>query len=359
MDKINLYDLGLNEKYISEAAKYEDNLYIGRVSVQYGDLYQVITEEGEMLAEVSGKLSYSSKSSRWYPAVGDWVLVDRKNSSSGNLIIHHMLSRKSSFKRKTSGEKTDTQVVAANIDTIFVCMSLNNNFNVRRLERYISVAWDSNAIPVIILTKADLCSDIEMKLLEVETAAPGVDIVVTSSISCVGYSNLEKYIQKGKTAAFIGSSGVGKSTLINMLMGRNIIKTSGLSSEDKGKHTTTKRQLILLENGGVVIDTPGMRELGIINADLDKSFSDIEELALKCKFSDCQHENEPNCAVKDAIEKGLLDMSRLENYKKLQRELKYNGLNSRELEREKINQMFGGFGAMKEVKKFVKNKKKM
>ncbi|MGE5628172.1 MAG: ribosome small subunit-dependent GTPase A [Solirubrobacterales bacterium] len=358
MDKINLYDLGLNEEYKIEAAKYGTELSIGRVSVQFGDLYQVITEEGEMLAEVSGKLAYSAKGTRWYPSVGDWVLVDRKNNNNGNLIIHHILSRKSSFERKTSGVRTDAQVVAANIDTIFVCMSLNNNFNVRRLERYISVAWDSNAVPVIILTKADLCSDITDKLMEVEAAAPGVDIVVTSCISEEGCINLYKYIKKGKTAAFIGSSGVGKSSLINMLKGRNILKTSSLSSDDKGKHTTTKRQLILLENGGVVIDTPGMRELGILNADLDKSFSDIEELAMKCKFSDCQHENEPNCAVKKAVESGMLDIGRLENYKKLQRELKYNGLNSRELEREKINQMFGGFGAMKEAKKFVKNKKR-
>ena len=170
------------------------------------------------------------------------------------------------------------------------------------------------------------------------------------------YSNIREYIKKGKTATFIGSSGVGKSTLINKLIGNEVLETNGIRNDDKGKHTTTYRQLLLVPQGGVVIDTPGMRELGIVNADLDKSFSDIEELAKRCKFSDCCHENEPKCAVREAIEAGLIDMKRLQSYKKLQKELKYSELNSRELEREKINEMFGGMGAMKEAKRFIKSK---
>lgn len=358
MNKVNLYDLGLSQRYTQEATMYEENLYIARVSVQHRDIYKVITESGEILAEISGKMNYSSKSTTHYPAVGDWVLVDRTTDQNGNAIIHHILTRRSCFERKTAGEKIDSQIIATNIDTVLICMSLNNDFNIRRLERYISVAWDSMATPAIVLTKSDLCTDIENKLLEVSRVAIGIDILVTSSMSGEGYSHIKEYIKKGKTVAFIGSSGVGKSTLINRLLGNEILKTNGIRNDDKGKHTTTHRQLFLVPEGGVVIDTPGMRELGIVSADLDKSFSDIDELAQKCKFSDCCHENEPKCAVREAIENGLLDIERLESYKKLQKELKYSELNSKGIEREKINEMFGGTGAMKKFRKFNKAKNK-
>jgi ribosome biogenesis GTPase len=356
LNKVNLYNLGLNERYIQEATIYGENFYIGRVSVQYRDIYKVITEEGEIFSEISGKLNYSLKSNSQYPTVGDWVLVDRDTDKNGNSIIHHILTRQSCFERKEAGLRTDSQIVASNIDIVFICMSLNNDFSIRRLERYISVAWNSRATPVIVLTKADLCVNIENKLLEVEGVAVGIDILVTSNISEDEHSNIKEYIKKGKTATFIGSSGVGKSTLINKLIGNEVLKTNGIRNDHKGKHTTTYRQLFLVPQGGVVIDTPGMRELGIVNADLDKSFSDIEGLAKRCKFSDCCHENEPKCAVQEAIEAGLIDMKRLQSYKKLQKELKYSRLNSREVEREKINEMFGGMGAMKEVKKFIKGK---
>lgn len=237
-------------------------------------------------------------------------------------------------------------------------MSLNADFNLRRLERYLSIAWDSMATPVIVLTKADLCNNLSMYLQEISTISVGTDVVVCSSIEDNGYEDVRSYVSEGKTIAFIGSSGVGKSTLINRLMGRDILATNDIREDDKGRHTTTHRQLLLLPNGGIVIDTPGMRELQINSGNLSKSFEDIEELAEKCKYRDCSHVSEPNCAVRKAIEAGELSVERFENYKKLMREIEYEGLNFRQLEQTKIKNMFGSMGEMKQVMKYVKNKNK-
>ena len=231
-------------------------------------------------------------------------------------------------------------------------------FNLRRLERYLSIAWDSGAIPVVVLTKSDLCTEIEKRLNEVSSIAIGVDVYVTTSNSNDGYQSLKSYLSNGQTVAFIGSSGVGKSTLINRLLGRNVLDTKEIRSDDKGRHTTTRRELIMLQDSGVVIDTPGMRELGIISADLSKSFADIDKLAAACKFNDCTHTNEPNCAVKKAIQDGILPMERLESYRKLIKETKYEGLNSKMIEKEKLNDMFSEMGGMKNARKFLKEKEK-
>lgn len=351
-------NLGLTEEFIQESTKYED-LFIGRVSSQSKNLYKVITENGEIVAEISGKYHYSVKGISEYPAVGDFVMIDRTNNSRGNAIIHHTLSRKSVFARKMAGTKEDIQIVATNIDTVFICMSLNEDYNLRRLERYLSIAWDSAAIPVIVLTKSDLCRDIEIKLNEISSIAIGVDVLVTTSMSDDGYQSIRKYLSSGQTVAFIGSSGVGKSTLINRLLGQDVLETNEVRNDDKGRHTTTRRELIMLPGSGVVIDTPGMRELGIISADLSKSFIDIDQLALNCKFNDCTHRHEPGCAVQQAIKEGALSVERLESYWKLKKETKYQGLNAKLIEKEKTNEMFSSIGGKKNfrnLRKSIKDK---
>ena len=356
MDHINLKRYGFDDRFKQEASYYE-GMYPARVSEQHHYLYKVIGEQEEMQAAVSGKLHYAAGGTMDFPAVGDWVMIDRTGGSAGNAVISHILERKSVFARKAAGSSNTAQIVAANIDTVFICMSLNADFNLRRLERYLSIAWDSSAAPVIVLTKADLCSDLSQKLAEVESAGAGTDIIVSSCMQEDGFKCVKTYITEGQTVAFIGSSGVGKSTLINRLLGKDLLVTREIrGDDDKGRHTTTSRQLILLPEGGVVIDTPGMRELQLYTGNLQKAFEDIEELSLKCRYKDCTHTAEPGCAVKNAVEKGIVSEKRLENYLKLQRETAYEGLNSRQLEQEKINRMFGSKNEMKRAMRYAKEK---
>lgn len=356
MNHINFKTIGLKESHLKEAEGYPD-LVIARISSQYKNSYKVITENGERLAEVSGKFHFKVNEWSDYPAVGDFVLVNGVDKDE-TVIIHHVLSRQSVFGRKAAGETNDLQIVATNIDTVFICMALNNDFNLRRLERYLSIAWDSGANPVIVLTKADLCQDIPQMLAEVSSVGLGTAIHVTSSANDQGLDELVPYLSNGQTVAFIGSSGVGKSTLINHLAGQTIMETNDLRDDDKGRHTTTRRELIVVADKGVLIDTPGMREIGIVSADFSKSFSDIEELASQCKFNDCSHQTEPKCAVQAAIQAGSLSEERLASYRKLLKEAKYEGLNSRMIEKVKMNRIFSDFGGLKQGRQHIKEKNK-
>ncbi len=260
-----------------------------------------------------------------YPTVGDWVAITIKTEGDG-AVIHSLLPRKSKFSRKAVLDgKTEEQVLSANIDNAFIVSGLDGEFNLRRLERYISVAWDSGTSPVVLLNKSDLCDEVDSIVTKVENTVIGVPVHSVSAIIKDSLEILKDYLGRGKTVSLLGSSGVGKSTIINSLLGYDRQKTGELRTKDlRGRHTTTYRELIVLRNEGILIDTPGMREIEIWGDEdgLSMAFDDIEELAAQCRFKDCGHGNEPGCAIKEALDNGELDTGRYQNYLKLQKELK-------------------------------------
>ncbi|BCD17144.1 ribosome small subunit-dependent GTPase A [Bacillus cereus] len=302
-----------------------ENFEVGRILLEHKHIYRIICNDGEYMAELSGKFRHEAVTKGDYPAVGDWVYI-KKIENEKKAIIHRIFPRRSSFSRQEAGTRTEEQVIAANVDYLFLVNALNHDFNVRRIERYLLLAYESGAMPVIVLTKSSLCEDVEQKIVETEAVAIGVPIFVVDSLEHTGIESLQQFVTSGKTIALVGSSGVGKSTLLNALIGIEVAKTGDIREEDsKGRHTTTHRELFRLPSGSLVIDTPGMRELQLWEGSdaIQTTFSDIEELAKTCRFRDCKHENEPGCAVHKAIDNGIITINRLQSYKKLQRELAY------------------------------------
>jgi len=312
----SLSDLGWSDFFQQQYAKISGpGLEPARIAEENRGLYRVLFDGGESWATLRGSLRLVSLSREALPAVGDWVLIHHHHPQA---MIHAVFPRRTKFARKIAGNKTEQQIVAANIDTVFLVSSLNRDFNPRRIERYLALAWESGAQPVIVLNKADLCPDTGSYCAIANTISRKTPLVLCSALTGAGLPELREHLRAGGTTAFLGSSGVGKSALINALLGADVQTTSAVrSADDRGRHTTTSRQLIPVPGGGVLIDTPGMRELQLWDArdGLDAVFADIEDLARFCKFRDCRHESEPGCAVRAATAE-----DRLESYHKLGKE---------------------------------------
>ena len=294
-----------------------------RIAVAYGATFRVVGVNRDELADVTGRLRHDAQNRRDLPAVGDWVALKPTTIKRGRSTIHAVLPRKSVFSRKVAGEETVEQLVATNVDTAFLITSLDRDFNLRRLERYLAMTWESGARPVILLNKADLDDEVASRRAETDRVALGVPVHVVSARANTGLDALAPYLQPGQTIAVLGSSGVGKSTLINCLLGEDRLATREVRESDhRGRHTTTHRELVPLPGGALLIDTPGMRELQLWSADagLTEAFDDIATIAAGCYFADCRHDTEPRCAVKAAVAEGSLAADRLENFHKLQRE---------------------------------------
>ena len=324
----NLEDIGWNSFFEQQFQNMNiPDSIPARVNCESKDSFQVYSQYGELTAKISGKMRHRAEAEEGYPTVGDWVVVKPLlNEQKG--IIHAVLPRKNKFSRKVAGNRTEEQIVSANVDTVFIVSGLDGgrNFNLRRIERYLTLAWSSGATPVIVLNKVDLCPDFDSYVQNIEDIAPGISVYPVSAKERIGLDALRNYLTKGNTAAFLGSSGVGKSALINSLLGMEKQETGEVRQDDRtGRHTTTKRELILLSGGGIMIDTPGMREIQMWagEEDLQGSFHDIEMLAKRCRFSDCNHDVESGCAVRAAIDQGDLNPARLESYLKIQKELIY------------------------------------
>ncbi|MBM3845007.1 MAG: ribosome small subunit-dependent GTPase A [Verrucomicrobia bacterium] len=294
-----------------------------RVMVQLRGGYHVHAEEGEFPAEVSGRFRHQCPHASGYPVVGDWVVIGLMPNEH-KAVIHAVLPRRTKFSRTAAGDATEEQILAANIDDVFVVEALDDEPNLRRLERFLTLACESGATPAILLTKADLCADPAAAVAQVQAKLGETPVIAISSVSGAGMRELRSLLGTGRTSVLLGPSGVGKSTLTNALFGDELLDTQpARESDSKGRHTTTHRELILLPTGGCIIDTPGLRELQLWDGEtgVKEAYADVEAIASGCRFTDCRHESEPNCAVLYAVKSGVLDPGRLESHRKLVREL--------------------------------------
>ena len=318
---IRLHEMGWNAFFETRwNTLSQPELTPARVVEELRGLYRVRTSEAEFLAEVVGK---RRREGMGFPAVGDWVAV--RPMPAARTQIEHILPRKTKLSRKVVGRQLREQVVGANLDTVFVVTSLNRDFNLRRIERYLTLVLEGGARPVVLLNKADLCADTTAFEAELSTVAAGVPVHSLSARAVQGLEILRQYIVYGETAAFVGSSGVGKSTIINRLAQSSLPTGPVREADDRGRHTTTTRQMIFLQEGGMVIDTPGMRELQLWESDdgVEKAFDDIASIGERCRFRNCNHQGEPGCAVEAAVESGGLERDRFESYRKLRAELAF------------------------------------
>ena len=316
------WDVSFEQHFASVAAPGQ---FQARVTLDHQQIYTVHDGTAELLATLAGRLRHRTAERHELPAVGDWVVLDPLQGGSRG-VIQAVLPRRSKFSRKVAGEETQEQVVAANVDTVFLMMGLDRDYSLRRIERYLITARDGGALPVVVLNKADICEEVVLRIAEVESVAAGAPVVALSVRTSLSLDVLDPHLLPGQTVALLGSSGVGKSTLVNRLIGQEVQRTREVrESDQRGRHTTSRRELIRLPGGALLIDTPGMRELQLWDGGLSLpvTFDDVAAIGLDCRFTDCRHDSEPGCAVKVAVEEGRLPADRLEAFRSLQRESDY------------------------------------
>ncbi len=321
-DQLELKHYGWDSYFKNTLDSDKNKFNPGRVILQHRNKYKIVSENGEIWARAAGNLFYSNKDDSGLPAIGDWVTFELQGNKDLGLI-KSILPRKTKISRKVAGLTSKEQIIAANIDLVFIVSALDREFNLRRLERYQIIVKENGITPVFVLNKLDIGTDIEGKYDQLKNIAGKVKIIKICALQKTGFNQLDPFLKKAKTVTFVGSSGVGKSTIINGLIGEDILKVDTLDNKNKGKHTTSRKELILLKTGCMVIDTPGMRELQLIDSaeGIEKTFEDILSLAENCHFRDCKHLNEPKCAVKSAIDAGEIDIKRLLNYHKIIKEI--------------------------------------